>query len=562
MAAGLTDAELDAMEGAAPKKGLTSAELLAMEAPSPAPSAKPGMLESGLRGASQGATLGFGDELAGGIGALANLGTASQKGILESYRKARDQNRGANELARQSNPGSFATGEMGGGIATAFVPGVGELTGVKALNGLKDASKWLQYGHTALQGSRLGALTGLGMSNADLTKGDLGGASYDAGIGAGAGVATNVLGKSVGDVAKSITPTTVATKLSKVFFGTPEEVTKAYIENPEAVKNSPMRYELAQKFEDAVGELKKQVSEGSQTARKALEDVRIAGHEIAGALEPITSGLKTKSEGVWDDPARRSAYDYLKNIQGKFNPAEAEVPPEYSGSRLKDAVQSMQRATNYESAPGQFLPADQGIIKQGAGALNDLLKSKSPEYAQQMQQVASDTGLLGKVADVDKSPQGMANLFRKMVTDKYGAAQIPREAVEAFDKRMGTDFIDQMKNSYAKEMLDKSVTNGSRNVTFFSKMLEGIPFVGKYLGALAGATVDKFGNQMTQGSVDFAAKMNQVLKEEGPQEFVKQVQPLIDAAKQANPAALLTLQLLTRSNPKALKYLQPQEEQK
>ncbi len=551
--AGLTDAELDALEGSKPKKGLSSEELLAMESSTPpAPqAAKPSMLESGLRGAAQGATLGFSDEISG----LPLAATAAMSGdpskILEAYRKSRDQSRGANELARQTNPGSFAAGEVGGGIASAFVPGMNALTGAKALN---------TFGNAALSGARVGALMGLGTSNADLTKGDVGNAAVDVGVGAGTGAATSLLTKGAIDTVKSLNPTGVATKLSKVFFGTPEEVTEAYIANPEAVKNSPMRYELAQKFEEAVGELKKQVAEGSQTARKALENIKVAGSESAGTLEPITTGLEKRSEGVWDDPARKSAYDYLKSLQGKFNPAESATPPEYSGNRLKDAVQSMQRATQYESAPGQFLPADQGIMKQGAGALNDLLKSKSPEYAQEMQGVAADTGLLGRVADVDKSPAGMANLFRKMQTDKYGAAQIPRQTVEEFDKRMGSDFLGDMKNSYAKEMLDKSVTNGSRNVNLFSKMLEGIPVVGKPLGALAGATVDKFGNQLTQGSVDFAAKLNQVMKEEGPQEFMKQVQPLVDAARKSNPAAILTLQLLTKSNPEALKYLQPQEE--
>ena len=58
-------------------------------------------LESGLRGAAQGASLGFSDEITGAIESL-----LSEK----SYEQARDESRRNYKQAQEQNPISFGTG--------------------------------------------------------------------------------------------------------------------------------------------------------------------------------------------------------------------------------------------------------------------------------------------------------------------------------------------------------------------------------------------------------------------------------------------------------------------
>jgi len=122
-------------------------------------------IESALRGAAQGASLGFADEATAGVESLFTDKT---------YTQARDESRAAYEAAKNANPNTYLAGELGGGVATAFIPG---------LNLAKGAS----LAKMAAQGAGIGAAAGLGASEADLTEGELGGALADTAIGAGLG---------------------------------------------------------------------------------------------------------------------------------------------------------------------------------------------------------------------------------------------------------------------------------------------------------------------------------------------------------------------------------------
>lgn len=534
------------------------------KAPSELP---PTELESAARGAAQGASLGFADEIAGGLGAIptfaGKLGSADPlSGTLEKYREIRDRQRKADELAKQTNPTSYTAGNIGGAVASSFIPGLSGLTAAKAGSGLMGAAQ---------TGAKLGAIAGLGQSQADLTKGELSDAAGDVGSGAMLGGATGAATQGLMNALSGLHPVNAAKSLAKVAFNTPEEVTQAYIDNPEAVKSALPRFELAKNFENSIGDLKRNVTEGSQTARKALQDVNFRGSDIADELKPISDELAKRAEGVWDDPKRKAAYDMLLDLQSKFNPnnvtadqaafnAAGNADKTFTGNRVKDLIQTLQRSTDYGQGPGQFTPVDQQVTKEAAKKINDLLKNRSQDYANEMVNVAKDTDLLNRISDIDKSPQAMANLFRKMETDKYGAAQIPRQAVEEFDKRMGTDFLQQMKNSYAKETLDKSAMNGSRNVNLYSNTLGAIPGIGKVLGPILGGTVDKYGNKLTQSAVDAAVKFNQLANTQGAQTARESLQPVINAAKNADPSAILILQLLDKSNPALLRPNQQGEQ--
>lgn len=132
-------------------------------------------IQSGARGLAQGATMGFADELAGGVEALWNKAQGDPTAFGELYKKHRDESRQNFKTAEEANPISYGAGQIGGAAATALVPGLGGAT----------------LGKLAAQG----AIQGLGSSEADLTEGDVTGAARDAAIGGATGLATGGLVK-------------------------------------------------------------------------------------------------------------------------------------------------------------------------------------------------------------------------------------------------------------------------------------------------------------------------------------------------------------------------------
>jgi hypothetical protein len=154
-------------------------------------------LESFGRGALQGATFGFSDEIYGaGAGAVDWL-----RGEGFNYSKNRDEVRAANERAREANPGTYIAGEVGGGLALPFgAAGVAARSGaigrgLMRATGIAPEAMAPTLGARAVlgasQGARMGATHGLGHSNADLTEQDVLGAAGDV---AGGAITGGVLG--------------------------------------------------------------------------------------------------------------------------------------------------------------------------------------------------------------------------------------------------------------------------------------------------------------------------------------------------------------------------------
>ena len=159
---------------------------------------EPGYAESATRGALQGATLGYSDEIAGGIEA----GTRSALRFFGSdiedktYQQARDEARAKNERAQKANPWTYGIGEVGGGVATALVPGLG-------------VAKGAGLGLNIVKGAGLGAAAGFGTSTAPIVADkegntDLGRAATDVAIGAGLGGAVSLAAPVVGKVAGKV----------------------------------------------------------------------------------------------------------------------------------------------------------------------------------------------------------------------------------------------------------------------------------------------------------------------------------------------------------------------
>ncbi len=110
--------------------------------------------ESFLRGAAQGASFGFSDEI---TGALESAFTD------KTYSQARDESRTANELAEQANPLTYLGGNLVGGAAVPL-PGGAIASGAKGLTGAAKLARLAKVGAAA------GALSAAGASDVDAVK--------------------------------------------------------------------------------------------------------------------------------------------------------------------------------------------------------------------------------------------------------------------------------------------------------------------------------------------------------------------------------------------------------
>jgi hypothetical protein len=148
-------------------------------------------VESFARSGLQIPSMGFADEFAGATqaGMQALTGGASSLSDLEKlYTAYRDIERRKDKAAAEANPKSSMAGTLAGGIVTAAIPGLNITTIPGA--------------------AALGAASGLGSSEADLTKGELGKAAIDTGTGAALGAATQkvlpVIGQGVSGLRQSL----------------------------------------------------------------------------------------------------------------------------------------------------------------------------------------------------------------------------------------------------------------------------------------------------------------------------------------------------------------------
>jgi hypothetical protein len=226
----LTDKEMDALEKVSKgrsatfspaevdvslppsRKVISDADMAAMESSG---SSEVTSTESALRGAAQGASFGFADEIQGG--ALGAIESVRQGGSFrDAYEAQRDLARAKYTAAQQANPLSYLGGQVAGGIAgSALTPGAGALgAGIRVASAIGGAGKAASIARgvvgAGVAGAASGALTAAGESEAKTA----GGIASDVAGGAGAGAA---FGGVLGGVGKLLPG--VRGSVSNDFFG-------------------------------------------------------------------------------------------------------------------------------------------------------------------------------------------------------------------------------------------------------------------------------------------------------------------------------------------------------
>lgn len=171
--------------------------------------------ESAVRGAAQGGTLGFSDELAGVTGASMEtlFPTSEREPFGDLYELYRDSQREQNAQAREDNPGTYMAGEFAGGMV---VPGGGAVKGAQTLNRVTPSVRPL--GAATVSGGVTGGVAGAGYSEGE-TAGEVG---ADTAVGAGTGA---VLGPAVGYAGQKVAEagSGVGGFVRRKFYSSPQE---------------------------------------------------------------------------------------------------------------------------------------------------------------------------------------------------------------------------------------------------------------------------------------------------------------------------------------------------
>lgn len=364
---------------------------------------KRSMLQSGLIGASQGITMGFGDE------AIARLESIrSGRPYEEVLQEAKAMYRGAQE----QNPISYATGEFAGGAAPSLIPGIGQ------------AATGAKLGRLAAMGAGTGALSGLGFSEGQ-TAGEI---ARDIGIGGALGGALPVVGRGIAKATQSIKPLAdEAIKKSLTgFTGKTERFLEEIEKNPQAIKRIENKFagdiqqeilpEINAKINDFMTKnpYKQRAVEGSQRAINAIpDDITISRSTGEKILGDSLKELEKDTVSATAQDARAILNDYLK----RFESTKEQIP----GREIKRILQNLDGDIEKKfGGYGNPFSNDEAskAIKGLRFAWDNELKTKVPEYEKIMQRVRKDASASESLTNRFATKEGISSGKISAFTDR------------------------------------------------------------------------------------------------------------------------------------------------
>jgi hypothetical protein len=461
------------------------------------PSERPrSALQSGLIGASRGATFGLADE------AIARLESIRSG---RPYEEVLQEARGMYKSASEQNPASYLTGEIGAGVAAP----IGQVaTGAK-------------LGRLATIGAGTGALSGLGYSEGQ----DIGEVARDVGIGGLLGGSLPVLGAGLSK-AKEYLPKISDIAIKKGLqggLGVSSELLTEAEKNPKAVEKIMKVYageNIKKDIIPAKANIVESFMSDNPIAKRAIRNSKLAVESIPDdtminknlAINELNKQIKIleKSEGVSD--VRNEAIKMLSDKIKAFDNLPENIP----GNRLKPILQGID--DDIEKAGGWQNPLKNNLYRDGLenarGALDRDLKQQVPKYKQLMKKVSQDYQLSNNLTkrfatekgfDENKIQNALNAQLRKTDTN----LQKDFKRLEAFGRASG--YQDDLKlNEFLNDMALKqdieryggkgsSISNRLTGLfTMAGTSLGGLPggAIGTGLGSIVGSEVEKQGGQL------------------------------------------------------------------
>jgi hypothetical protein len=284
---------------------------------------KMGVGEAALTGLGEGATLGFGDELAGLVGATIDrpvsylmdrlqgvpsdmAGEPEDSTFGQRYKQTRDFARRQQEKAKEDQAGAYYGGMIGGGLATGVATGAIGPAGIT--------------GRAALEG----AAVGLGGSEADLTEGEYGQAVVDTALGGAAGAIMPQAGKIAGGIYKksgeaiggALSKIGKGTKsFGKVVTGVSGDVNEKVIEGASEILGVPKN-----QLNLEVSEYLRSKGLGFANKEKLLERIgndlkNVTSPEDIKKIKDVISLVNNSKIGLFDELVRSSKAKSIEDLQ-------------------------------------------------------------------------------------------------------------------------------------------------------------------------------------------------------------------------------------------------------
>ena len=496
----------------------------------------PSTLEAIGRGGAQGLTLGFGDEISGGVRATIDRlmngpreSVVLEPSFIDKYKEFRDESRAANEAAEEAHPLAYGGTRFVGAVAPAVAATV-------ATKGAAAPVALRALAPTGIKGlAALAATEGVGYSEADLTEGEVRDLARDAALsglmGAGVGYGGQKLSKLIKPQAAVERLDDVAQKTGMRSLGFTKKLLNTELKEVQANEATRLarRRGLIKPFGDP------------NAMQEAAEGISKESGEAMGAFLKDQSSGATRALKAGSRPQLRE--QFLFDPKRSIGELESLRPKGLNLGDNADINRVIDKAVDTVKAKGT-------INARGEYALRPIPWEEARGLKTQIQGMANwDTAASNEVNNMKRS------LGRK-IRDSF-MSQL-EDAAESRGKGAGFDaFKQNVKNYGSAETLQDALQNrissekgnsivGLRDLLAAMGVSSGTGSVG------AGATVGvgfklarKYGNQTISWSAD---KLMSAIQN-NPQLFQKWMPSLQNAMQRGAQNVAVTSFVLQQSDP-------------
>lgn len=513
----------------------------------------PSQLEAGLRGAAQGATFNSEDEIAGFGGAigtkLGQMGVDKiesthpevqaqidalkppEKSFGDLYRESRDEERSINKAAEEAHPGTYLASNVVGGFANPAAKAASSFKGALAFGGA----------------------SGLGGSEADLTKGEFKDAAIDTAIGTGAGAAGFGVGKAIPG---AINLTRWAGKKALTNLGPTAEAIQARLSG-KAQDASKSYGKLAEEMGVTLKELGAKTKQlGEEAAQHLSSEPVIPKASVTTVLDDSIKSLGLQGKTI--GPVDKHASSVLTGLRDDLN----QLADDLSEKDLKAIIKKMDDNINWDDQSMDKLNTTlEGIRTK----FDQALKFRNTNYKNAMKPVAEQTRLISDLKAQfnfrgvpGKGLRPKDTTGTKLMTSLRENKDVTEGNLKLLAKLTGKDYSELAKDyQLAKQFQIKSPSASSKKTNIGGAIGAGIGALtagplgaaaGAGLGAAAGGTMDAYGGKVAAKIIDSYLKA-------GNSAAFGKFAPAIQKAAAKGPEALAVVSSVLSSNPEFKKQM-------
>jgi hypothetical protein len=487
----------------------------------------PSELESLARGAAQGATLGFADELTGALetGYDTLTGQADIMDLAAEYQRNRDESRAAYQDAETTNPMSYMSGNVAGGVATAFIPG---------LNVAKGTTLVASAGKAALAGG----IAGFGTSDADLTEGEYGQAALDIAQGSALGGLMGAAGhggaKLIDKGIQKAQDIKLGDKAFDALKGTARRAARmskdqadAFVLDPKGVQS------IAEMLEDSsrLPELQDQAAKAIETTRRTLKAKGLGkASELREALSDKTVKVNPK-ELYGIDPEIDEIVRYFESR--KVYTPEQHVTKGYGLDESLDLVE---------------LPANEA--NQIKRILRDKAKYRAGTITDPVQDALKE-GFARKASRLRGSIEEAGGDFVKAMNKEMQETILVQEGLRKGQKNSPIAFTSTQSPDRLATIARAEKAGAKGIIDFGNKLGAAKSIASNDVDDALSRQAQKFAGRTALIGID---KLNQLVSR-APQSFGRYASTLTNAAQRGNHAVAATHFILSQQDPEYRKKM-------